>query len=93
MGQSLAELVKTAFLEVHDGHSTDDVVTDSDLNAIFLNKCQSLCPGVTAYEANWKLLKLRKASSLGEGHDAPGPLGPENARVLFLAARLLQHRC
>lgn len=66
MSQSLADLVKIAFLDIHDGHSTDDVVTNPELNLRFLRKCQSLHPEVSAYDANWKLLNLRKSSSLGK---------------------------
>jgi hypothetical protein len=61
-----SEYIKKAFLETHDGKSTDDVVIEPLLNQRFLNRCKSLLPGITPQDANWRLLNLRKSSSLGK---------------------------
>jgi hypothetical protein len=60
------ELIKQAFLETHEGRSTDDVVIDPLLNQCFLLRCESLIPGIDSQDANWRLLNLRKSSSLGK---------------------------
>jgi hypothetical protein len=62
---SIGDHVKLAFLTVHGGRSTDDVVIDPILNEKFLEQCKALNPTIGSYDANWKLLNLRKSSSLG----------------------------
>lgn len=66
MSANLRDAVEHAFLTVHAGRSTDDVVIDPDLNDAFLNECRKLISGVADFEVNWQLLNLRKASSLGK---------------------------
>ena len=53
MSVSLREAVEHAFLAVHAGRSTDDVVIDPDLNDAFLNECRKLILGVPDFDANW----------------------------------------
>ncbi len=60
------DIVKAAFLSVHQGRSTDDVVIDPELNAAFIRQCRNLLTTVSEFEANWKLMNLRKSSSLGD---------------------------
>lgn len=60
------EIIKKSFLETHEGRSTDDVVIDPILNEHFLDRCMLLLPEITPQEANWRLLNLRKSSSLGK---------------------------
>ena len=57
--------VKAAFLAVHQGRSTDDVVIDPDLNQSFLLACSERNAQLSSREANWRLMNLRKASGLG----------------------------
>ncbi len=66
MNHDVETVVKNAFLKVHEGRSTDDVVIDPDLNARFLVTCEEISPGIDGFDANWKLLNLRKSSSLGK---------------------------
>lgn len=66
MGVNLKEAVERSFLAVHAGRSTDDVVIDPGLNSAFLTECRMLIPGLVDFDANWQLLNLRKASSLGK---------------------------
>jgi hypothetical protein len=61
----IRDVVKDAFLDVHDGRSTDDVVIDDSLNARFREKCGELLPDVDEIDFNWCLLNLRKDSGLG----------------------------
>ena len=63
--QQLADVVTTAFQEVHDGWSTDEVVLKDDLNQKFLAKCQEKLPDDPPADFNWTLLNLRKAGKLG----------------------------
>lgn len=63
--QQLADVVTTAFQEVHDGWSTDEVVLKDDLNQKFLAKCKEKLPEEPPADFNWTLLNLRKAGKLG----------------------------
>lgn len=63
--QQLFDVVVTAFEEVHDGWSTDEVVLRDDLNQKFLAKCQEKLSDVAPAEFNWTLLNARKAGKLG----------------------------
>ncbi len=61
-----AKVVEAAFRSAHGGRSTDDVVIDPELNSEFLAECVHIDPATTAADANWKLLNLRKSSTLGK---------------------------
>ena len=65
-----SEVVTTAFGEIHDGWSTDEVLLNDKLNTRFIAACQKRLPSATAKELNWKLLSLRKAGKLNVPLDA-----------------------
>lgn len=90
---SINEMVKAAFLLVHDGRSTDDVVIDPLLNEQFLEKCKSLDPEIDSYNANWRLLNLRKSASLGEVTTSSARLDHSPyVHASQIAARLMEDR-
>ncbi len=62
--QELAAIVRRAFLETHDGWSTDEVLLQDRLNQAFLAACWRDHPELGASELNWRLLNLRKAGEL-----------------------------
>ena len=59
------EVVRSVFLSVSGGSSTDDVVINDDLNKVFTDVCRNIVPTATPFECNWTLFKVRKASGLG----------------------------
>jgi hypothetical protein len=59
------QIVKSAFLSVNGGRSTDDVVIDDDLNKAFTDACQAVVATATPFECNWTLFRVRKSSGLG----------------------------
>jgi predicted GIY-YIG superfamily endonuclease len=63
--KSLKEVVKSVFLTVSGGRSTDDLVIDDELNKLFTDACRQLAPAASPFDCNWTLFKLRKASGLG----------------------------
>jgi predicted GIY-YIG superfamily endonuclease len=90
---SLRDQVRTAFLAVHEGQSTDDVVIDPDRNARFLEHCADLNPAMTSYDANWTLLNLRKSSSLGGITNRTQRLDHSDyVHASQIAARLMEDR-
>ena len=46
------DVVKSAFLSVSCGRSTDDVVIDDDLNRSFTDACRNVVPTATSFECN-----------------------------------------
>jgi hypothetical protein len=58
------DLVRRAFLAVHEGLSTDRVVADPEMNGRFLEECRRLGSEEPARLLNQRLLNLRKASDL-----------------------------
>lgn len=65
MRADLKEVVRDAFLLVNDGRSTDDVVADDELNGRFTAICRERIPGITPFDCNWALFRLRKSAGLG----------------------------
>jgi hypothetical protein len=63
---TLRDVVKFAFIAVHCGRSTDDVVINQELNAAFISECRKRLVDVSEFDANWKLMNLRKSASLGD---------------------------
>lgn len=59
-----ASVVLQAFVEVHDGWSSDEVLVRDDLNKAFVARCRSRLPDADEVELNWMLLNLRKAGQL-----------------------------
>lgn len=62
--RDLAEVVKQAFREVHDGWSTDEVILKDSLNEAFIRRCRRSLPNAEETQLNWTLLNLRKAGRL-----------------------------
>jgi len=62
--RELADVVKQAFREVHDGWSTDEVILRDTLNEAFIRHCRRSLPAADAAQLNWTLLNLRKAGRL-----------------------------
>ena len=60
----VAEVVRQAFQEVHDGWSSDEVLLQDELNERFLAACQKRLPDANPQDLNWRLLNLRKAGKL-----------------------------
>jgi len=58
-------IIAAAFRAMHNGRSTDDVVINDTLNQDFIDECRKSGVTLSAFELNWKLLNLRKASLLG----------------------------
>jgi predicted GIY-YIG superfamily endonuclease len=58
------EIVRNAYLEVHNGWSSDEVLLNDALQAAFLSACARKRPELPAQECNWRLLNLRKAGQL-----------------------------
>jgi hypothetical protein len=63
--RSIQDCVKEAFLSVHAGRSTDDVIIDDGLNEQFLTQAKAAGATGSDFEINWVLLNLRKKSGLG----------------------------
>jgi predicted GIY-YIG superfamily endonuclease len=63
---TLRDVVKAAFIAIHCGRSTDDVVINPELNAAFISECRKRLGDVSEFDANWKLMNLRKSASLGD---------------------------
>jgi site-specific DNA-methyltransferase (adenine-specific) len=57
-------IVLEAFLRVHDGFSSDYVLTNPELNAAFVEACLKLGGPLAARQVNRMLLRLRKSRSL-----------------------------
>jgi len=93
MPHNIREIVGQAFIAVHDGRSTDDVVIDPQLNANFLTECTRLSPEISQFDANWTLLNLRKSSSLGSVTTTSRRLQHKDYQhASQIAARLLEDR-
>jgi site-specific DNA-methyltransferase (adenine-specific) len=52
--------IAQAYLEVREGHSTDRVVADPELDRRFLRQCRELGLAGTDFDLNWKLFNGRK---------------------------------
>ena len=61
---TLDEVVLRAFVAVHDGWSTDEVLLQDELNQQFIAHCRRELPDSLMADLNWKLLNLRKAGKL-----------------------------
>jgi hypothetical protein len=56
--------VISAFREVHEGFSSDEVLLQDELQASFIAACQKLFPTASPERLNWTLLNLRKQGKL-----------------------------
>ena len=59
------DAVKSAFLAVHAGRSTDDVVIDDAMNKMFLAEAKALGASGSDFDINWSLFTIRKSANLG----------------------------
>lgn len=57
--------VKSAFLNVHAGRSTDDLIIDNEMNQIFLAEAKARGAMGSDFEINWCLFTIRKSANLG----------------------------
>src|SRR5436305_1259901 len=87
--------IARAFLETHEGRSTDDVLCDDDLNRRFQARCADLLPEtLPEQEVNWLLLNLRKRGALGRVVTQRTAIRcGEYAHASEIAARLLEDKC
>jgi predicted GIY-YIG superfamily endonuclease len=60
----LKSVVTEAFLETHQGFSSDEVILQTELNRAFIAACKKQLPGANAATFNWTLINLRKAGKL-----------------------------
>lgn len=63
--EKINDIVKQAFLETHEGYSTDEVIICDRLNGPFIEMCREQLPFVSEEEFNWRLINLRKQGKLG----------------------------
>lgn len=61
---TVKDIVRQAFLEMHDGWSSDEVLLQNELNEEFVATCHHKLPRASMEELNWTLLNLRKAGKL-----------------------------
>ena len=61
---AIHDVVQRAFLAVHDGWSSDEVLLQDELNKKFIAHCRRELPNETDEALNWTLLNLRKAGKL-----------------------------
>lgn len=57
--------VKKAFLQTHEGRSSDDIIIDDTLNYKFMKVAKKFLPDFNSTDINWELLNLRKSGNLG----------------------------
>ena len=62
---SISEVVKRAFLDTHQGYSTDEVIICDRLNVAFIQACKRKLLSVDEKTFNWRLMSLRKQGKLG----------------------------
>jgi predicted GIY-YIG superfamily endonuclease len=89
----LAEVVRQAFREVHNGFSSDEVIASDDLNAAFIASCRQTLPDADEFQLNWTLLTLRKAGHLDVKATKRAALKHNDYRhAAEIAARLMHDR-
>ncbi len=86
--------VAKAFLDVHQGRSTDDVIVSDGLNQEFLRAASEILPGVGAAQFNWELLNLRKSGKLGPVTSVRNTLRDQEEYIhaVEIAARFMEDR-
>lgn len=62
--REVKDVARLAYLEVHDGWSTDEVLLQTELNRKYLAACHQRMPDIPGFDFNWTLLNLRKAGAL-----------------------------
>ena len=63
--KKITDVVKQAFLETHEGYSTDEVIICDKLNGAFIENCKKQLPSVSDETFNRRLLSLRKQGKFG----------------------------
>lgn len=61
----LRQIIREAFLAIHEGYSTDEVLLDDRLNCRFIAHCKRHLPNAGIESLNLALLNLRKSGKLG----------------------------
>lgn len=91
--EEVTAIVRHAFLETHDGWSTDEVLLQDRLNQAFLAACWRHNPDLDARELNWRLLNLRKAGELPAraSRRSPRPAA-DGEYAAEMAARYIQDK-
>jgi len=93
MTSDLDEVIRQAFLNTHEGYSTDRVIVDDALNPQFVAEVQRLKPGISALEANWHLLDMRKNNRLGRVATKRSNYRHEDYQIgSQIAARLMEDK-
>lgn len=62
----LKNSVKTAFRQIHDGFSSDEVILDDSLYQALIEQCQKQHPDIAPWTFGWTLINLRKAGHLSD---------------------------
>jgi predicted GIY-YIG superfamily endonuclease len=62
----ICTLVREAFLDTHQGYSSDEVIICDKLNKPFIAACKKRSPSLTEQECNWRLMSMRKQGKLGQ---------------------------
>ncbi len=60
----LQAAVIDAFQQSHIGYSSDEVILNDELNALFIAACKKQLPDIEPAQFNWTLVNLRKAGKL-----------------------------
>ncbi|NUQ63201.1 MAG: GIY-YIG nuclease family protein [Pirellulales bacterium] len=87
--------IRRAFVEVSQGFSSDRIVADPGLNALFIGQCRKLGLSEPARELNALLLNARKSGALSGLPRARRTSFPDEVEYRFaseVAARYLEHR-
>lgn len=61
---TVKDVVRQAYLDTHDGWSSDEVVLQIELNEQFIARCRRELPDASVEDLNWTLLNIRKAGKL-----------------------------
>lgn len=86
-------VVAEAFLSMHDGWSSDEVLLQDELNRKFIEACRADLPDADPAELNWTLLNLRKAGKLKAETTQRGPSADESTKTLAeIVARSMQDK-
>ena len=94
-GVQLKDVVSAAFVETHQGFSSDEVILQSKLNKSFIDACQKQLPNTDAARFNWALINLRKAGKLPaitSRRNTNSTVSPEARHIGEICARVVMDR-
>ena len=60
----IRDIIRSAFVETHDGWSVDEVILNDELNDAFIKRCRTELPKLDPADVTWRLLNMRKAGLL-----------------------------